>query len=163
MTEVKLRRLQRTDRALYTHWLRDPALAAWHGGGLDPKAEFRRVLKSRYNFIIESVGQPLGHVAIEADWDRDTSAELGIVIDPAHQRRGFGRRAVSLALDFAFGEKRVHRVWAGLLGNNAPALRLFEAAGFVEEGRAREARREGNEWVDHVYFAMLRREWAQRP
>ena len=120
-------------------------------------------MRSRYNFIIESVGQPVGHVAIEADWERDTSAELGILIDPMHQRRGFGRRAVSLALDFAFGEKRVHRVWAGVLGNNASALRLFETVGFAEEGRAREARREGAEWVDCVYFAMLRREWAQRP
>lgn len=154
--------MQRTDAALYTNWLRDPELAAWHGGDLDPQAEFRRVLRSRYNFILESRGRPLGHVAIEADWERDTSAELGILIDPSQQRRGFGSRALSLALDFAFGEKRVHRVWAGVLGNNPPALRLFEAAGFVEEGRAREARREGDEWVDHVYFAMLRREWAQR-
>ena len=119
-------------------------------------------MRSRYNFIIESEGRPLGHIAIEADWERDTSAELGILIDPSQQRRGFGRRAVSLALDFAFGDKRVHRVWAGVLGTNTPALRLFKTAGFVEEGRAREARREGDEWVDHVYFAMLRSEWAQR-
>lgn len=119
-------------------------------------------MRSRYNFIIESERRPLGHIAIEADWDRDTSAELGILIDPSQQRQGFGRRAVLLALDFAFDEKRVHRVWAGVLGNNTPALRLFKAAGFVEEGRAREVRREGDEWVDHVYFAMLRREWAQR-
>lgn len=53
-------------------------------------------------------------------------------------------------------------MWAGVLGTNTPALRLFKATGFVEEGRAREARREGDEWVDHVYFAMLRGEWAQR-
>ena len=138
-------------------------MTGWHGGDLDPNAEFRRVLRSRYNFIIEAEGKPVGHVAIEADWERDSSAELGILIDPSQQRQGFGRQAVSLALDFAFGEKSVHRVWAGVLGNNTPALRFFEAAGFVEEGRAREARREEDEWVDHVYFAMLRREWAQRP
>ena len=160
---MTLRRVQRADGELYRSWLRDPALAAWHGGDLDPKAEFRRVLRSRYNFILESRGRRLGHVAIEADWERDTSAEIGIVIDSLHQRRGLGKRAVSLALEFAFAEKRVHRVWAGVLGDNVPALRLFEAAGFVEEGRAREARLEGDEWVDYVYFAMLRREWAQRP
>ena len=120
------------------------------------------MLRSRYNFIVEWQREPVGHVAIEADWERDTSAELGVVIDPMHQRRGLGKRAVSLALDFAFGEKRVHRVWAGVLGNNAPALRLFDTAGFVEEGRAREARLERDEWIDYVYFALLRREWAQR-
>ncbi len=160
---MTLRRIRRADGPLYRNWLRDPELAGWHGGDLDPNLEFRRVLRTRYNFIIESEGKPLGHIAIEADWERDTSAELGILIDPSRQRRGFGRRAVSLALDFAFGEKRVHRVWAGVLGNNTRALHFFEAAGFVEEGRAREARRESAEWVDHVYFAMLRREWAQRP
>ena len=154
--------MQRADGPLYRTWLRDSALAGWHGRDVDPTSEFRRVLRSRYNFIVDAGGRAVGHVAIEADWDRDTSAELGIVIDPAHHRQGYGKRAVSLALDFAFGEKRAHRVWAGVFGNNAPALRLFEAAGFVEEGRTRESRREGDEWVDCVYFAMLRREWAQR-
>ena len=119
-------------------------------------------MRSRYNFIIDSEGQPVGHVAIEADWERDTSAELGILIDPSRQRRGFGRRAVTLALDFAFKEKRVHRVWAGVLGNNARALRFFEAAGFVEEGRAREARFEAGQWIDYIHFAILRREWSER-
>ena len=120
------------------------------------------MLRSRYNFIVEAHECPVGHVAIEADWDRDTSAEFGIVIDPSQQHRGFGKRAVSLALAFAFRETRTHRVWAGVLSNNVPALRFFEAAGFVEEGRAREARPEGDDWIDYVYFSILRREWAQR-
>ena len=120
------------------------------------------MLRSRYNFIVEAHERAVGHVAIEADWDRDTSAELGIVIGPSHQRHGFGKRAVSLALAFAFRETGAHRVWAGVLGNNAPALRFFKAAGFAEEGRAREARLEGDEWIDYVYFSILRREWAQR-
>ncbi len=154
--------MRRADGPLYRNWLRDPALAGWHGRELEPTAEFRRALRSRYNFIIEADKRAVGHVAIEADWDRDTSAEFGIVIDPSHQRRGFGKRAVSLALAFAFRETPTHRVWAGVLGNNVPALRFFEAAGFVEEGRAREARLDGDEWIDYVYFSILRREWAQR-
>ena len=86
------------------------------------------MLRSRYNFIVEAHERPVGHVAIEADWDRATSAEFGIVIDASHQHRGLG----------------------------------FKAAGFAEEGRAREARLEGDEWIDYVYFSILRREWAQR-
>ena len=142
--------------------MRDPALAGWHGDALDPAAEFRRALGSRYNFIVETDGLAVGHVAIEADWDEATSAELGIVIEPSHHRRGYGTRAVALALAFAFRETRVHRVWAGVLGNNAPALRFFRTVGFAEEGRAREVRREGDAWIDYVHFSMLRREWARR-
>lgn len=162
MTAVSLRPVRRADGPLYRNWLRDPALAGWHGRELDPAAEFRRVLRSRYNFIVEAHERPVGHVAIEADWDRATSAEFGIVIDASHQHRGLGKSAVSLALAFAFRETRTHRVWAGVLSNNAPALRFFKAAGFAEEGRAREARLEGDEWIDYVYFSILRREWAQR-
>ncbi len=142
--------------------MRDPALAAWHGSALEPTAEFRRVLRSRYNFIIEARGGPVGHVAIEADWDHDTSAELGIVIDPAHHRRGYAKRAVAMALAFAFRETDTHRVWAGVLGSNLPALRFFRVVGFAEEGRAREVRLEGEQWIDYVHFSMLRREWARR-
>ena len=162
MTTVTLRPIRRADGPLYKDWLRDPALAPWHGGDQNPTAEFRRVLRSRYNFILEAGSEVVGHVAVEGDWEHDTSAELGIVIDPAHQRRGYGKRAVSLALAFAFREKRTHRVWAGVLGSNVPALRLFEATGFVEEGRARETRLEGDDWIDYVHFSILRREWAQR-
>lgn len=143
--------------------MRDPALAPWHGNALDPTAEFRRVLGSRYNFIIEAHGGAVGHVAIESDWDHDTSAELGIVIDPAHHRRGYGKSAVAMALAFAFRETDTHRVWAGVLGSNLPALRFFRIVGFTEEGRAREVRREDNQWIDYVHFSMLRREWARRP
>jgi len=159
---VTLRPVRRADGPLYKNWLRDPTLAGWHGNALDPTAEFRRVLGSRYNFIVEAGGNVVGHVAIEADWERDTSAELGIVIDPLHHRRGYGKRAVSLALAFAFRETRTHRVWAGVLGNNAPALRFFRDIGFSEEGRAREVRLDGDEWIDYVHFSMLRREWAHR-
>jgi RimJ/RimL family protein N-acetyltransferase len=83
------------------------------------------------------------------------------MIDPDHQGRGFGSRAVRLALEFAFCEAGVHRVWHGVVSGNEPVMRFFRRLGFIEEGRAREARLVDGRWYDHVYFSTLEQEWQE--
>ena len=160
-SSVTIREVRLEDGAIYVSWLIDPRLQDWHGGA-DAEREFQRVLRSKFNFVVEFAAVPVGTVAVEGNWGHGTSAELGIMMEPAHQRKGLGSRAVALALDFAFGESGVHRVWAGVVGDNEPALRFFRHVGFVEEGRAREARFKDRRWWDHVYFSVLEREWTRQ-
>ena len=155
---LHLRPIEPSDRERYVCWLGDPRLVDWHGG-VDSEQEVARVLRTRYHFMVETSSRPIGSVSIEADWTLGTSAELGIMIAPDHQGKGWGMHAAALALDFAFGQTAVHRVWHGVVGNNRRVLNFFRKLGFVEEGRAREARMIDGIWVDHVYFSILRQEW----
>lgn len=157
---VKLRPVAPWDADRYMAWLTDARLALWHGNESKPEQEFARILTSPYNFMVECNGEVVGATAIEGDWQTRIAAELGVVIDPAHQGQGLGSVAAGLTLDFAFGEG-LHRAYHGVYSHNAPVLAFFKRLGFVEEGRFRETHRWGGVWVDEVWLAILDREWAE--
>lgn len=144
-------------------WFRDPSLTRWHGdpGPSECDAEFQRIVGSRYNFVVEAGGAPVGHVAVECDWDNATSAELGILVEPGNQCRGIGQIALAQAIDFAFEEAGATRLWAGVVSSNAAALRLCKRVGLAEEKRVPAAEREDGHWIDHVCFSVLPEEWRQ--
>jgi ribosomal protein S18 acetylase RimI-like enzyme len=71
---------------------------------------------------------PVAAVGLEDEGGALRIARL--MVDPAAQRRGLGRAAVELALEHAAG--RVVVVSTGAA--NAPALALYEGAGFVRAG-----------------------------
>lgn len=161
--EVTLRRVSSRDRATFAGWFRDEGLAIWHGNP-DPRemdAEFQRILRTRYNFVVVADGHDAGHVAVEGEWDKGASAELGIAIGPRHQRQGVGTKALALVVEFAFRETRVNRLWAGVVSSNAAALRLCQRVGLVEEHRDQDAATEDGRRVDHVYFAVAADEWRR--
>lgn len=161
--EVTLRPVSSRDRSTFIGWFRDRGLATWHGNP-DPSeadAEFQRILRSRYNFVVVADGHDAGHVAVEGEWEEGASAELGIAIDPRHRRQGVGTKALTLVVDFAFRETNASRVWAGVVSSNAAALRLCERVGLVEECRDRDAATEDGRSVDHVYFAVVADGWRR--
>jgi ribosomal protein S18 acetylase RimI-like enzyme len=71
---------------------------------------------------------PDAAVGLEPEVDALRIARL--MVAPATQRRGLGRAAVALALARAGGRAVVVSTGAA----NAPALALYEAAGFVRVG-----------------------------
>jgi len=77
----------------------------------------------------------------------------------ADRGQGYGREALALVLDYAFNELGLHRLAAGVAEYNQRALCFFQAAGFVEEVRRREAlERAGRRW-DMLHLGLLRSEW----
>jgi RimJ/RimL family protein N-acetyltransferase len=81
--------------------------------------------------------------------------------EPDYWGRGFGTEAMRLALSYAFTELNLHRVNLGVFEYNPRAIRSYEKAGFVHEGRARqELLREGQSW-DGLYMGILRPEWEK--
>jgi RimJ/RimL family protein N-acetyltransferase len=76
--------------------------------------------------------------------------------------RGYGTEAMRLALGYAFDELHLHRVNLGVFEYNPRAIRSYEKAGFVHEGRVRqELQREGRHW-DGLYMGILRGEWDRK-
>jgi RimJ/RimL family protein N-acetyltransferase len=73
--------------------------------------------------------------------------------------KGFGSDALRLILAYAFGELNLHRVSLTVFEYNPRALRTYERAGFVAEGRARKfLNRDGRRW-DMIYMGLLREDW----
>ncbi|MFD2340325.1 GNAT family N-acetyltransferase [Clavibacter tessellarius] len=97
--------------------------------------------------------------AVLNEWSpEDRSANLRILIGPAGRDRGLGSEAVRLLVDHAFAATDLERVSLEVLASNPRARRVYERAGFVEEGRLRAAFRFDGQPVDVIVMAVLRAE-----
>jgi len=61
------------------------------------------------------------------------TVEIGVYVDPASQRRGFGKTLVDHALASAPG-LGIRTVLAFVFAHNAPSVALFDRAGFARWG-----------------------------
>jgi RimJ/RimL family protein N-acetyltransferase len=83
---------------------------------------------------------------------------IGIEIDPAHRRRGYGAEAQALLARYLFETYTVERVEASTDVENVPEQRALERAGFTREGVLRRAQWRAGEWRDIVLYGKLRGE-----
>lgn len=102
---------------------------------------------------VRRVGQV--HVT-DADWRRP---ELGYWIAPEAQGEGYGTEAVALAVDYAFRQYDRPAIEAKAYEFNDASRALLESLEFREEGRLRKRRFVDGEYVDTVYYGLLREEW----
>nr|WP_246313092.1 GNAT family N-acetyltransferase [Leifsonia shinshuensis] len=68
---------------------------------------------------------------------------------------GYGTEATRAVLEHAFGTAGLHRVELEVFAFNPRAQRAYEKAGFVVEGRRREALHWDGEWVDAIVMGCL--------
>lgn len=83
-----------------------------------------------------------------------------LMLDPAAQGRGLAVAAVRELAGRLFAARGLHRLEAEVYGFNVPARRVFERAGFVDEGVRRRAYDRNGEWHDGVRFGLLDEEFT---
>jgi ribosomal-protein-alanine N-acetyltransferase len=80
---------------------------------------------------------------------------IGYGLSQKYAGKGYGTKAVTLALNIAFNELKFHRVVAGAQPENIGSIRVLEKAGFTREGYARKSLKVNNVWRDTVCMAIL--------
>jgi diamine N-acetyltransferase len=169
-----LRPAERTDIPLLIRWFNDERTVVH----LSARAPLGQALEERwFERMVEAHGRdhwyfiscllederPVGNVGLFDVDLTNGSAGIGIMIgDPADQDRGLGTDTMEVVLNFGFGELRLERMWLDVYENNARAIRSYEKAGFVHEGRLRHAVYRRRRYQDLVRMAILRSEWAAR-
>ncbi|MDI6694127.1 MAG: GNAT family protein [Anaerolineales bacterium] len=73
--------------------------------------------------------------------------------------KGYGTDAMRLVLRYAFDELGLYRVTLGVFSYNQRAIRSYQKAGFVVEGRERGALSRDGERSDMLVMGILRPEW----
>lgn len=106
-------------------------------------------------------GAVMGHVSLR--WTDATAGqgEIRFAVAPAYRRHGYCREAVSAVMDLAFGEFRLHRVFAITAGDNEASARLLKSLGMRLEAHYREHALFQGEWDEELHFAILSREWKR--
>jgi RimJ/RimL family protein N-acetyltransferase len=78
-----------------------------------------------------------------------------------HWGKGYGTDAMLVIQRYAFDELNLHRLSLTVFEYNQRAIRSYEKAGFIVEGRARKfLNREGRRY-DMIFMGILRDEWER--
>lgn len=93
----------------------------------------------------------------------NSSAELGIMIgDKSEWNKGYGSEVMVLLLRHCFETLNLHRVFLRVHTENIRAVRSYEKAGFILEGRLREAVYKSGKYEDVLIMSVLNSEWVSR-
>jgi len=167
-----LRPLEEGDVERCQRWINDPEVRRWitrrFPVGYRQEAEWlQRQYTSLTDIVLAIVlkegDKHIGNCGLHKIDYTSGRAILGIVIgEPDYRGRGYGPEAMSLLLDYAFGELRLHRVELKVFSYNQRALRAYRKLGFREEGRKREAHFYRGSFHDIVIMGILEREWSER-
>ena len=108
-------------------------------------------------------GRLIGFIDLEGTTFPHGEAFVGIGIgERGFWGKGYGTDAMKAILRYAFHELNLRRVSLDTFEYNPRAIRSYERAGFVHEGRARGfLNREGKRW-DLIFMGILREEWLAR-
>ena len=113
---------------------------------------------SQILFAIREANRPemIGFVLFKNFQPAYQTAELGVRIGVEGDRgKGFGTRAVRLAMDYAWSVLNLHRISLNVLAHNERAIVSYLHAGFVMEGTLREAAFIDGQWRDVVVMGTL--------
>lgn len=179
---VTLRQVTREDVSRIRQWLEDDEVSkSWFGRysygepahlGYRPNEmetaeddEFDRVFHdpshvtlSLYSADADHIGEV--HIGLE---EALGDGQLSILIGRKDLwNRGYGAAGVRAALDMAFNEYGLYRVWVDIPEYNMAARSLFERMGFVHEGTLRKSRPHEGSRFDSAVMGLLAAEYAQR-
>jgi RimJ/RimL family protein N-acetyltransferase len=88
-------------------------------------------------------------------------AEVGLFIgERSCWNKGYGTEVMRLLLQHGFATLNLNRIFLRVDATNRGGIRAYEKAGFVHEGRLREAAYHGGHYEDLLIMSVLRSEWT---
>lgn len=172
---VRLRGIEKTDIPRFVEWLNDPEVIAGLSMTIplstsqeDAWFDHLRDRPIEEHPLGIEVQTPEGWVLIgnlglmNIQW-KDRLAEVGIFIgEKSYWNQGYGQEAMTLMLQHAFDTLGLNRVYLRVFETNPRAVRSYEKAGFVHEGRMRQAQFQNGRFIDVLLMSVLRSEWQAR-
>jgi diamine N-acetyltransferase len=181
---IRFRGIEPPDLESFLKWINDPDILPGIGIYLPfasaDEQDWYEHMRSRpadeHNLAIETQLQPGEHLKpagldaetgwkligscgfFNLDW-RNRCTEFGIMIgDKAYWNQGYGTEAVGLLVQHGFNTLNLNRIYLRVLENNPRAIRAYEKAGFIHEGRQRQAEFKDGHYQDFLVMSMLRSE-----
>lgn len=175
---IRLRRDERADVSRFVNWLNDPEVRQYLSLSMpismaSEEQWFENMLKlpaAEQPFAIEirktspvdesEEWQMIGNCGF-MDIDHSVrSAEVGLFIgDKSCWNKGYGTEVMRLLLNFGFGTLNLNRIFLHVDEDNQGGIRAYKKAGFVDEGRLRQAVYRDGKYYDLLIMSVIRSEW----
>jgi RimJ/RimL family protein N-acetyltransferase len=109
-----------------------------------------------------ATGRQIGEFMLRLKSVESRQGEIGWVIHPDAQGRGFATEGARELLSLGFDESGLHRIFAGCDPRNSASARVMDRLGMRREAEFRENESLKGEWVGEIISAMLESEWRAR-
>lgn len=110
------------------------------------------------SFVVDLDGSAVGGASLFNFDLFARHAEAGISLLPNARGRGIGTAAISLLVEFGFVRRNLRRIHLQAIASNTAAIRAYEKAGFLVEGRQRQHAWVRGRYDDIVLMGILRSE-----
>jgi RimJ/RimL family protein N-acetyltransferase len=97
----------------------------------------------------------VGEVVLNEYEPANASCNFRILIGPLGRNRGLGTEATKLVVSYGFASLGLHRIELSVYAFNPRARHVYEKAGFVTEGVARDALLFDGAWIDAISMSIL--------
>jgi len=109
-----------------------------------------------------STGEVVGNVSLTLVSLAHRQGEIGFIVHPDHQGRGYATEAAARMVELAFEDLDLHRVFGRAEARNHPSASVLERLGFRREAHLIENEWVKGEWQSELVYALLQREWHDR-
>lgn len=108
---------------------------------------------------LKTTGELIGDLVLGWTSEEHRTGEVGFIVHPDHQGRGYATEAMRAVLDLAFDDMKLHRVIGQVESRNAASERVLEKLGFRKEAHFVENVFVKGGWQSEMIYAILDREW----
>ncbi|HEX7464208.1 MAG TPA: GNAT family protein [Actinomycetota bacterium] len=109
--------------------------------------------------LLKTGNKVIGDVLLKWVSREHRQGEIGFIVHPDHQGRGYATEAARPLLRVAFEDLKLHRVVGRLEARNTASARVLEKLGMRLEARLVENEYVKGEWQSELVYAILDREW----
>ncbi len=151
-----------SDEALFQHVADGPvgeeALLRWLDGDQHVKLTTPNTTYT-LGLALQPAGKIIGILYLRFSETLPWQCNLMIYLNRNHQRQGFATEALQAVMNFCFAGIGVHRITATCDSRHAAARRVCDKLGMRREGEFLKDRFINGEWVNTVWYALLREEY----
>lgn len=109
--------------------------------------------------VARATGRVVGEAVLNKWSPEDSSCNFRIMIGAAGRGQGLGTEATRLTVGYGFEQLGLYRISLTVYAFNPRAQRVYEKAGFLEEGRLRQAVALAGARYDDILMSILAPEW----
>lgn len=114
--------------------------------------------KNHFEYILIAIDENGDKVGYTQLWKHDimnNKAEVGVMVHPDFQGKGYGKEMLKGTIELATQELRLHKVYSTIREDNLDSLEFFKKFGFVEDGKLRQEIFDGNKYWDFHLLSYI--------
>lgn len=166
---VTIRKFEKTDIPKKVEWINNPENNRFLHydipitvSGTEKWFDSHKGETCRYDAVIEADGVPVGTIGLLDIDFKNGKAEYYIAMgETSYKGKGVAKEATKQILKYGFEELELNRIYLFTESENIGAQKMFERAGFKQEGLIRQDIKSHGKYADRFVYGFLKEDWIK--